>query len=252
MNIQGGPGVLIATPNVGNLATVPSPYKFPVLQEWSVDFKGDLKKLYGAQQFSLDILRGKIDVTGKGKMIVPQPDFLGQTFFGLNASTGINRPVDGEQHAIAASVTPAQITAGASLGVINASTGQQMEEVYTGTPTAGQFKFTPYASSGPTDAAFVFAAADVTAAFPVILSYTWPDTAGLTLQITNQPIGSAPQMAMALFNLYKGKNYALYLNAVVLGMFSIPSKQEDHWISDFDFAAQTDVSNVLGYIEADI
>ena len=251
MNFQGGSGVLIATPNVGNLAPNPSSYNFPVLQEVQVDFKGSLKDLYGQFQFSLDILRGKIAVTGKGKMIVPPPDLLSQVYFGLPTAMGLNRPVFNEKHAIAASVAPAQTTATATLGVINGLTQDQMLQVAS-EPAAGEFSFTPAVDgSEPTPAAFTFSEADVTSGFPVLLSYSWPDTNGQTLEISNQLIGTAPQMAMALFNTYKGKLYALTLNAVVLGTFSIPTKQEDHWITDFDFAAQADASNTLGLIEAD-
>jgi len=249
MNFQGGTGVLIGTPNVGLLPTNPQPTAYPVLQEVSVDFKGDLKGLYGQYQYSLDTLRGKIKVTGKGKMIVPTPDVLSQLFFGLNTSTGVNRPVFNESHAPAASVNPTNVTANANLGVISGSTGETMELVTSGSPTVGQYKFTPYSATGPTDAAYVFNAGETAAT--VLLSYTWPDTAGVTLEMTNQLIGQAPQQSMALFNTYKGKLYSLTLNAVTLGSFSIPTKQEDHWMSDFDFEASADLANVLGYIEAD-
>lgn len=251
MNFQGGTGVLIGTPNLGLLATNPQPTSYPVLQEVSVEFKGDLKGLYGQYQYSLDTLRGKVKVTGKGKMIVPTPDTLGQLFFGLNTSAGVDRPVFNESHATAASVVTGNITANKNLGVINGSTQEEMTLITSGSPAVGQYKFTPYNSTGPVDAAFTFNASETAAT--VLLSYTWPDASnGITLEMTNQLIGQAPQQVMALFNTYKGKLYALTLNAVVLGSFSIPTKQEDHWMSDFDFEAAADLANVLGYIEADL
>ena len=251
MNFQGGTGVLIGTPNLGLLPSNPQPTAYPVLQEVSVDFKGDLKGLYGQYQYSLDTLRGKIKVTGKGKMIVPTPDVLSQLFFGLNTSAGVNRPVFNEVHATAASVATTNVTANTNLGVINGSTGEEMELVTSGSPTVGQYKFTPYNATGPVDAAYTFNASEPAAT--VNLAYTWPDAShGVTLEMTNQLIGDAPQQSMALFNTYKGKLYSLTLNAVMLGSFSIPTKQEDHWMSDFDFEASADLSNVLGYIEADL
>ena len=250
MNYQGGSGVLIATPNLGLLPTNPSPTAFPVLQEVSVDFKGDLKELYGQYQYSLDILRGKVKVTGKGKMIVPTPDVLSQIFFGTATAEGVNRPVFNESHAPAASVAPTKTTATVNLGVVNGDTGLTMALLPTGAPAEGQYTFTP-ATSTPTPAAYIFNAAET--ASTVLLSYQWPDaTHGVTLEMTNQLIGQAPQMAMALFNTYKGKLFSLTLNAVVLGGFSVPTKQEDHWLSDFDFQASCDLANVLGYIEADL
>lgn len=251
MNFQGGTGVLIGTPNVGLLPPNPQPTAYPVLQEVSVEFKGDLKGLYGQYQYSLDTLRGKIKVTGKGKMIVPTPDVLSQLYFGLPTSTGVDRPVFNEAHATAASVATTNVTANKNLGVINGSTGEEMTLLLSGSPAIGQYKFTPYNATGPVDAAYTFNASET--AETVNLAYTWPDASnGVTLEMTNQLIGQAPQQSMALFNTYKGKLYALTLNAVMLGSFSIPTKQEDHWLSDFDFEASADLANVLGYIEADL
>lgn len=251
MNFQGGTGVLIGTPNLGLLPTNPQPTAYPVLQEVSVEFKGDLKGLYGQYQYSLDTLRGKIKVTGKGKMIVPTPDVLAQLFFGLDTSAGVNRPVFNETHATAASVGTTNVTANTNLGVINGSTGNEMKLILSGSPSVGQYKFTPYNSTGPVDAAYTFNASETAAT--VLLSYSWPDASnGVTLEMTNQLIGASPQQSMALFNTYKGKLYSLILNAVMLGSFSIPTKQEDHWMSDFDFEAAADLANVLGYIEADL
>ena len=252
MNFQGGSGVLIGTPNVGLLATNPQPTAFPVLQDVSVEFKGDLKGLYGQYQYSLDTLRGKVKVTGKGKMIVPTPDVLSQIFFGLDTTAGVSRPVFNESHTPAASVSTTQITASVNLGVIDGDTGEEMELITTsGSPAVGQYKFVPYNATGPVDASYTFNAAET--AETVLLSYSWTDsTHGVTLEMTNQLIGDSPQMSLALFNTYKSKLYSLTLNAVMLGSFSIPTKQEDHWISDFDFEASADLANVLGYIEADL
>ena len=50
-NIQFGTGVLFGLPNAGNTATNPTPYQFGTLQEVSVDFKADLKKLSDKASF---------------------------------------------------------------------------------------------------------------------------------------------------------------------------------------------------------
>jgi len=57
--------VLYGIPNYGNLATNPTPLQFGLLQEVQLEFKGDLKRLYGTQQFALSIARGKV-TEGKG------------------------------------------------------------------------------------------------------------------------------------------------------------------------------------------
>jgi hypothetical protein len=253
MNTQFGSGVLFATPNAGNLATNPTPYQLPILQEVQVDFKADLKKLYGQLQFPIAKARGKIDVSGKGKIAALDPNIFSQLYFGLPTATGVNRPIFNEAHAAAASVTPGQITAAQDLGVVNQATGENMQAITTGTPATGQYKFTPYSATGPTDAAYAFSAADVTAGLQVELSYVYPDaTHGTSLTINNQLMGYAPEVQMLLYNFFRAKLFSLQLNSCVFGSISIPTKQEDFWIADFDFDASADVNGVIGIIQADL
>jgi hypothetical protein len=252
MNVQFGSGVLFGIPNAGNLATNPTPYQLPVLQEVSIEFKADLKKLYGQLQFPIAKARGKIDVTGKGKIAAYDPNVFGQLYFGVATASGVNRPVFNEQHTSAASVAPSNTTAATDLGVINQATGENMVAV-TGTPAAGQYKFTPYSSTGPTNAAYVFSTADVSAGLIALISYVYPDaTHGTSLTITNQLMGYAPQIQMLLYNDFNGKLLSLQLNSCVLGTISIPTKQEDYWIADFDFDASADVNGTIGIIQADM
>lgn len=249
LNPQFGSGVFFGVPNAGNLATNPTPMQAGILQEISVDFKADLKKLFGMQQLPLAKARGKLSVTAKGKMASLDPMYYSQLYFGLPTATGVNRPVYNESHATAASVAPANTTAATDLGVINGSTGVQMVSITTGSPAVGQYKFTPYVASGPTPAAYAFNASET--AVTVLLSYQWPDTTGFTLEITNQLMGYAPEFMALLYNDFRGNLFALQLNSCILGSLSIPTKQEDFWISDFDLEASCDVSNVLGYVYAD-
>jgi hypothetical protein len=91
MNLQFGSGVLYALPNAGNLAANPTPYKFGVLQESSVEFKGDIKKLFGQQQFPVAKARGKIDVSGKAKLAVIDVGMLNQLYFGQTSAAGVTQ-----------------------------------------------------------------------------------------------------------------------------------------------------------------
>lgn len=258
MNLQFGSGVLFGIPNAGNLAVNPSPQRFGILQEVSIEFKGDLKKLFGQKQFPVAKARGKIDVTGKGKFATLDPTLLNQIYFGQSKSTGVMRVVDLESHAPATSVAPGNATAAVAgtlvvdYGVINKDTGLNMEKIATGTPTAGQYKFTPATSGGsPTAAAWVFAAGETASA--VLLSYTYTDaTNGVTIALNNQLMGYAPEFQMLLYNNFRTKLFALQLNSCILGMVGIPTKQEDFWIQDFDLDASTDATDTLGAIYADI
>jgi hypothetical protein len=251
MNYQFGSGVLFGIPNAGNTAPTPNNVILPVLQEVTVEFKSDLKKLFGQNQFPVAKARGKIDVSGKGKFVLTDPNILSQLYFGQATATGVNRPVYAESHTPAASVTPAQITASQNLAVINGDTGEAMQLITSGSPTVGQYKFTPYNASGPTDAAYVFNASET--ASHVLLNYIWPDTSnGVSLTLNNELMGYAPEVQMVLFNNFRNKLFSLQLNSCVFGSISIPTKQEDFWISDFDFDASVDASGVLGIIQADL
>lgn len=107
MNIQFGSGVLFGAPNSGNLASNPTPVRFGLLQDVQVTFKGDLKKLYGQQQFAAASARGKIDVSAKGKLAVIDPLAINQLYFGQAQAAGITLIADQEQQAIPAAPTPA-------------------------------------------------------------------------------------------------------------------------------------------------
>jgi hypothetical protein len=254
VNAQFGAGVLFGTPNAGNIVANPTPQQFSILQEISVEIKGDLKKLYGQQQAPVAKARGKLDITAKGKIASINPGFLAQLYFGQATASGVDRPVFGEAITAAASVAPSETTADKDLGVTVASpgtltnvvVGQALTRITTGTPTTGQYKFTQgVAGTTPVSAEYVFAVADVTAGLTVLANYTWPDPKGTTLHITNQSMGFAPEFEAVLYNNFRGQLFGLRLYSCVMGSLSIPTKQEDFWVSDFDLDASCDISGNL-------
>lgn len=258
LNPQFGSGVLFGIPTAGNLATNPTPLQFGILQEVSLEIKGDLKKLYGMYQSAIATARGKIDVTAKGKLASLDLMLYSQLYFGQPTSVGVMRPAFNEPQAAASSVTPNNAAVGGDaialtdMGVIIASgggftPGLQMTAVPSGTPTTGEYKFVaPTVGSPGTPASYVFAAADVSAGLNVLLSYRWNDaTHGTTLHVTNQLMGFAPQIQALLYNDFRGAMFGCLLYNAVLGSISIPTKQEDFWVSDFDLDASCDVSGNL-------
>jgi hypothetical protein len=257
LNPQFGSGVLYGIPNAGNLVANPTPMQFGILQEVQLQFKGDLKKLYGQLQMPIAKARGKVDVSGKGKIASLDPMFYAQLYFGQPTVTGVQRVVFNEAATASISTATAQVTANKDLGVIvtggtGFSPGTQLTAIATGTPTTGQYNFAPYVLAGLTPADYVFAAADVTAGLTVQLSYQWPDTThGTTLTINNELMGFAPEFQALLYNNFRSNLFAVQLNSCVMGQLSIPTKQEDFWISDFDFDASADAAGVMGYIFAD-
>lgn len=247
MNIQFGSGVLYGRPIAGNLPTNPSPFKFGVLQETTVDFKADLKKLYGQSQFAVATARGKLDVTIKGKLAVFDPNLLNQLYFAQPTITGYNLLVDGEAHTINTSNTNSTVVTNTPVienwGVINGVTGQEFILVPSA-PAAGQY--TVNLTSGQ----YTFAAADNTLA--VLISYTYAVNSGTTISLANQLMGYAPELQMLLYNKFRNKYLAIELNDVTLGGLSIPTKLEDFWIADFDGSANVDASGSLGRLMMDL
>lgn len=252
MNVQFGSGVVTIIPNAGDLAANPTPIRLKVLQEASVDFKSDLKKLRGQNQFPVATARGSVDVTGKMKIAAYDANDINQIYWGQQVVSGGARPVVDELHAVGASITP---TVGSGLlvvadnGVIDNATGKNLERV-SASPAVGQYTFTPATTGGsPTAASYGFNASETIA--KVRLSYTSQDTTGKTLTMTNKTMGTAPVCQLLLVNKFRGKTVVLQLNAVTLGGLTFPTKQEDFWVSDVDFSANCDDSDVLGLLYTD-
>jgi hypothetical protein len=87
----------------------------------------------------------------------------------------------------------------------------------------------------------------------VLISYTWLNsTRGVTLTLTNQLMGYAPEFRAFLFNQFRNQIMGVELFSCTLGSFSIPTKQEDFWVADIEFDASTDSSDTLGKMYADL
>lgn len=246
MNIQFGTGVLFGKPTAGNLPTLPTPLKFGILQEANVDFKGDLKKLFGQYQMPVATARGKLEVNIKGKLAVFDVRLLNQLYFAQPETTGYNLIVDGEQHTInatTATVTNTPIVE--DWGVIYKVTGQNFTyNANTAGLVQGQY------SVNLTTGVYTFNSADNDAV--VKISYTYFVNSGVTISLENQLMGYAPELTMFLYNKFRNKYLALELNDVTLGSMSIPTKLEDFWIMDFDGGGNADASNVIGSLMADL
>jgi hypothetical protein len=247
--IQFGTGVLFAVPNAGNMAANPTPYKLGILQEIAIDFKGDLKKLYGQYQFPVAKARGKIEVGGKAKFATLDPSMLNQLYFGQAQAAGMTILAVEETDSIPTTPFAVTVTNAAffvtDYGVSFALTGVQLTKVASGTPTTGQYKVD--AATG----IYTFAAADTGLA--VLISYTYTSASrGTSITLSNQLLGYAPEFRAFIFNNFRNKLFGLELYSCTMGAISIPTKQEDFWISDISWDAGVDASNTLGKLFSDL
>lgn len=116
-----GTGRLTAMPVGGG-----APTAFGALQDVSVDITGDVKELYGRNQFPLDVARGKVKVQAKAKFAQIDVSLYNTLFFGQAAPTvGQTLVADNESDTIAsttyASAVPTAATTTSSGGVVTAT-----------------------------------------------------------------------------------------------------------------------------------
>lgn len=246
MNIQFGSGVVYGKPVAGNLPVNPTPFKLGVLQEANVDFKGDLKKLFGQKQFAVATARGKLDVTIKGKLAVFDISMMNNLYFAQTQVLGSYLlQIDSEKKTVTANIiTTTNNPIVDDWGVQYTSTGQQLINVNT-SPAIGQY-MGPNLATG----VYTFNPGDNTNG--VSVSYNYNVAKGSTIVLANQLMGYAPEIKMLLYNAFRNKYFAIQLNDVTMGQMSVPTKLEDFWVSDFDASANADASDSLGAIYADL
>lgn len=224
----------------GNAISNPTPYPLMVLQEGTIDMSGDLKELYGQNQFAVAVGRGKVKLTCKVK---PARIFAGvwnSIFFGQTLNTGLIANYT-DTTGVAIPATPYQITVtppnsgtyAADLGVINAN-GIPMSRVASA-PASGQYSVN--VSTGQ----YTFAAADT--GLTVYINYQYSTNtagSGYNQNVVNLPMGYAPTFKADLTVAYQGKMVTFSFLKAVSTKMSIGFKNEDFAVPEFDFSAQDD------------
>lgn len=247
--INFGTGTLICVPTndaLGAPIANPTPVRLGTLQDVTVDLGADIKSLYGAGRFPVAVGAGKSKTDLKAKYADINASVLGSLFYGKTASAAIK----GANIDVAATVpaTPFQITAAppssgtfvADLGVYNAVTGVQLTRVASG-PTTGQYSVN--ASTG----VYTFASADTGLA--VVYSYEYTAaTGGSTFALTNDLMGYTPSFSVILQQAFDGKKLVLKFNRCTSGKLSLPFKNEDFGIYDFEAMGYCDAAGNLGYV----
>jgi hypothetical protein len=215
--------LLYGTPSSGNLPTFPTPIRL-LLQEVSVEFKADLKKLYTLYQLPIAVARGKIDVMGKAKIVNYEPNSINQLFWAQNLTTGIEIPVYNELDYIPSSSTfTITVANGATFaqdhGVIYASGTNAGQLFYANTTAAAA----GYYSVNTTTGVYTFSSLDNARA--VYIDYTYTNsTVGATIALTAEIMGYAPQCTMDLWGNFRGKYLGIRLNQATLGSWTYPTR----------------------------
>lgn len=239
MQYSFGTGQMFALPVGGGV-----PLKVGALQDVSVDFAGDLKELYGQNQFALDVARGKTKITGKAGMGVMDADLFNQLFFGSTVTTGEKKQAFNEAGTVPGATTYTITVANGAdfyldLGVVYAATGIPLKQVPSA-PAVGEYTVSNVG-------VYTFAAADANA--NVLITYLWTDaTSGKTMQITNNLMGNTPKFQTVLSEIYEGKYVTLVLYSCVSSKLNFPLKQDNYTIPEIDFSAQDNGSGTIGFL----
>lgn len=221
----------------------PTPVKFGVLQDVSVEFSAAKKELFGENQFAVAVARGTAKIECKAKFGRISGRAFAELFFGGTLTAGKLALANGESASIPAT-TPFTVTVAnaagfaADLGVIVAATGLPMTRVASA-PATGQY------SVDEETGIYTFAEADASVAVAISYRYAVADS-GQKFTITNQPLGVQPVFEVVLESKYNQGRMIVVLNACTSTKLSLPSKQEDFTIPELDFSAMADDAGNVG------
>ena len=249
MQVVFGSGTLFGTPltdATGTAIAVPTPVKFGVLQECSLDVSFDTKMLYGNQQFPIAVGRGKGKVSGKAKAAQVNGALINSIVFGQTLATPAQNLIVTDEGPSAIPTTPFQVTVVNSatftndLGVTNSATGVPLTRVASG-PTSGQYSVTA--------GVYTFASADNVSGVSVKINYGYTSaTVGKRSTVGNLLMGYAPTFRVDLALPFQGKNLTVSLNSCITSKFSFATKLDDFIIPEFDFDAFADsAGNIMTY-----
>ena len=234
MELAFGSGILYGTQltdYAGNAIVNPTPVRFGVLQDVSLDISFDTKTLFGQNQFPVAVGRGKGKVSGKAKFAQINGATFNSLFFGQTLSVGQTAVIDqvSKVSATATETVANSATFTNDLGVWYSATGLPLKRVASA-PAIGQYSV----AAG----VYTFAAGDTAAdaAGGVLISYEYTISAtGVSSTIINPLMGYAPSFRADLFMPYNGQQMVVTLYKAVASKLTFASKQDDFAIPEFDF-----------------
>ena len=214
----------------------PTPVRFATLQDVTVNFSFDLKKLYGGSQFPVEQGRGKGSIDIKASVARIDPILFNSVFYGgaITALSEILNSVDETFVAATTYTTANAATFKADLGIYDATSVKYLTRVASA-PTTGQYSLVV--------ATGIYTLAVADAGHTMRVSYTYgSSTTGSTITVTNAAMGSGPIFGIDLVQTFRGKSMFLAFPAVQAPKLGMPLKLDDFMMSSIDMSAQDDGS----------
>lgn len=255
---QFGPGILICTRTD---ITNGTPVNVGYANEFSIDFAGTTKQLFGQNQLPLVAARGTIKVTGKIKSAVLSGTALNNLFWGQTNSTATGQLTwnIGTTFTLTTASTytstgsglqvGSSLTFDADLGVTYVNTGLPGRRVSTGLETSSG----TYSVASTVPGLYYFSAADsinLTAGStnPIKITYSSTTTSGTSLLVTNQLIGTSPTFQLDYYTALSqptSKAFIVRCYAALASKVTFAWKLEDYHMPEFDFDLFTNPSGQL-------
>lgn len=243
-----GAGVMIGTPlttSAGGAISNPSPVQFGILQEVTIDDEWEVKELYGANQFPVDIGRGKGKVTMKAKAANINAELFNTFVFGQTIATGY----EAIYQDLTGTAIPGTAGGGWAVTVVPPNSGVWLADLgvqasnqipftrvaAAATPTGGQYSLT-----GGTGV-YQFSMQDHTNAVTAFINYVYQNaanpTAARNVAVVNQPMGYAPTFQVDFMAQMHGNTYYISYPNCVSTKLSRTFKNDDFTVPEFDIQA---------------
>jgi hypothetical protein len=256
-----GAGVLYAIPQftaegVAIATNVQSPVQFGIVQDVTIDDEAEVKELFGANAYPVDIGRGKSKITIKCKQAQFSAQLFNTIYFGQSLTAGYNAiysdttgtVVPGTAGATSVLINPVDPTGGTSVFVQDLGVQDGNGVPYTrvaSAPTGGQYTLT--ATAGGSTATYLFG--DQAVGSTVFISYQYSNSTnpstGKIMNVYNIPMGQVPVFAAQFFNSRRGQSIWRRFPACVATKLSMDFKNDDFSIPDFEISCFADANNIV-------
>ena len=242
-----GSGILTGTRT--DLTGIQTPRRFGVLQDVSIDFAGDIKMLFGTNQFPVDTARGKTKIDGKAKFAGIQAAGYNDLFFGQTLATGQSKYAYNERTTLGSSTAAITYTVanaastplvdqGVFYGGTGSNAGVQLTAGTAATPASANYSFntsTGIYTFGPTDSNA-----------SVLVNYKYSVSTGFNIAINQQFMGTTPRFGLTLFQIFEGNQMVLNLYQATSSKLTYPTRIDDYVINEMDFSAFANAADEVG------